>query len=312
MVSIISNLLENKSFDQYTKACLKDCFDLYSDSLSALDEAVVGFKSKDLDTAAINLSATFDNSVTCEDQFKDKKGETSSPLTMENRVYFQLNEVVEVLGVVVLLQLLRWWVIEDGEEKRSKEKTNPTPSYFPRALFFASSSSSSSSSLLLLHDREYNFFKFFVQLLCDRDTVCLCDEILDSAVTNQNVNQKLIDLFEAMFFTELYAFETRKLVERLINYVIYKCNILELQLSRKPPSTPWPVSLAVPPVMFAFWVFRSWSESCLAYHRELLQSSLQLISPPLFQALLSCVEYSSSEIRHTCEDMKVLTAQAKE
>ena len=85
--------VKNKTFDQYTKACLKDCFDLYSDSLSALDDAVVAFKSKDLDTASINLSATLDNSVTCEDQFKDKKGETSSPLTMENRVYFQLNVI---------------------------------------------------------------------------------------------------------------------------------------------------------------------------------------------------------------------------
>ena len=28
-----------------------------------------------------------------------------------------------------------------------------------------------------------------------------------------------------MFFTELYASETRKLVERLINYVIYKVSI---------------------------------------------------------------------------------------
>ena len=81
------------TFDQYTKACLKDCFDLYSDSLSALDDAVVAFKSKDLDTASINLSATLDNSVTCEDQFKDKKGETSSPLTKENNVYFQLNVI---------------------------------------------------------------------------------------------------------------------------------------------------------------------------------------------------------------------------
>ncbi|KAG4933267.1 hypothetical protein JHK82_047571 [Glycine max] len=92
MVSIISNLLKNKTFDQYTKACLKDCFDLYSDSLSALDDAVVAFKSKDLDTAGINLSASLDNSVTCEDQFKDKKGETS-PITKENNVYFQLNVI---------------------------------------------------------------------------------------------------------------------------------------------------------------------------------------------------------------------------
>ncbi|KAG5063573.1 hypothetical protein JHK85_004756 [Glycine max] len=54
--------------------------------------------------------------------------------------------------------------------------------------------------------------------------------LLYSTVTNQNVNQKLIDLFQvgcllfslAVLFTELYASETRKLVERLINYVIYK------------------------------------------------------------------------------------------
>ncbi|XP_028230435.1 uncharacterized protein LOC114410688, partial [Glycine soja] len=42
-------------------------------ALGLIDDAVVAFKSKDLDTASINLSATLDNSVTCEDQFKDKK-----------------------------------------------------------------------------------------------------------------------------------------------------------------------------------------------------------------------------------------------
>ncbi|CAJ1943177.1 unnamed protein product [Sphenostylis stenocarpa] len=92
MVSIISKLMKDKTFDQYAKVCLRDCFDLYSDSLSDLDDAVVAFKSKDLDTAAINLSASLDNSVTCEDQFKDKKGE-ASPLTKENRVFFQLNVI---------------------------------------------------------------------------------------------------------------------------------------------------------------------------------------------------------------------------
>ncbi|TKY55528.1 putative invertase inhibitor [Spatholobus suberectus] len=92
MVSIISELLKNKSFDQYAKACLRDCFDLYSDSLSALDDAVVAFKSKDFDTANIKVSASLDCPVTCEDQFNDKKGETS-PLTKENHGYFQLNVI---------------------------------------------------------------------------------------------------------------------------------------------------------------------------------------------------------------------------
>ncbi|KAL2322951.1 hypothetical protein Fmac_027330 [Flemingia macrophylla] len=92
MVSIISELLKSKGFDQYAKGCLKDCFDLFKDSLSELDDAVVAFKSKDLNTAAIKMSATLDNSVTCEDQFKDKKGE-KSPLTKENHDYYQLNVI---------------------------------------------------------------------------------------------------------------------------------------------------------------------------------------------------------------------------
>lgn len=92
MVSIISELLKNKGYDPYAKGCLRDCFDLYKDSLSDLDDVVAAFKSKDLDTAAIKLSATLDSSVTCEDQFKDKKGE-KSPLTKENHVYFQLNVI---------------------------------------------------------------------------------------------------------------------------------------------------------------------------------------------------------------------------
>lgn len=92
IISKVLKLLRNQSFDQYAKACLRDCFDLYTDSLSDLEDAMVALKSKDLDTAGIKVSAALDNSVTCEDQFKDKKGETS-PLTKENYVYFQLNVI---------------------------------------------------------------------------------------------------------------------------------------------------------------------------------------------------------------------------
>lgn len=91
MLPIIKELLKNlTSDDQYVKACLQDCFDLYKDSLSSLEDAAVAFKSKDLYSANINLSASLDDSITCEDQFKDKTGKTS-PLTWENHVYFQLN-----------------------------------------------------------------------------------------------------------------------------------------------------------------------------------------------------------------------------
>ena len=100
-VSMISKFLKDKSFDKYAKVCLQDCYDLYSDSLSDLDDAVVAFKQKDFDTAATKLSASLDNSVTCEVQFKDKKGE-KSPLTKENKVYFQLNVIS-----LAFIQMLR-------------------------------------------------------------------------------------------------------------------------------------------------------------------------------------------------------------
>ncbi|XP_019430486.1 PREDICTED: putative invertase inhibitor isoform X2 [Lupinus angustifolius] len=92
IIANILKLLNNQTFSQYTKACLKDCFDLYKGSISTLNDAMVAFKSKDFGTANIKLSAALDTSVTCEDQFKDKKGEVS-PLTKENKVYFQLNVI---------------------------------------------------------------------------------------------------------------------------------------------------------------------------------------------------------------------------
>ncbi|KAK7251839.1 hypothetical protein RIF29_35401 [Crotalaria pallida] len=90
IISNIVKLLKNQTFDKYAKACLKDCYDLYNDSLSTLEDAMVAFKSKDFGTVNIKLSAAMDGSVTCEDQFKDKKGEVS-PLTKENNDFFQLN-----------------------------------------------------------------------------------------------------------------------------------------------------------------------------------------------------------------------------
>lgn len=92
IISIISEQMKNQTYDQYMKGCLKDCFDLYNDSLSSLEDALAAFKSNDLDTANINVSAALDSSDTCEDQFKEKEGEIS-PLTKENHDYFQLNAI---------------------------------------------------------------------------------------------------------------------------------------------------------------------------------------------------------------------------
>ncbi|KAL1333392.1 hypothetical protein HN51_062219 [Arachis hypogaea] len=92
IISKISRLLRNKNYlvDPYVRACLKDCFDLYHDSLYSLEDAAAAFRSKDFYTAITKLSAASDDPTTCEDQFKEKKG-VSSPLTKDNQVYYQLN-----------------------------------------------------------------------------------------------------------------------------------------------------------------------------------------------------------------------------
>ncbi|CAL0313685.1 unnamed protein product [Lupinus luteus] len=92
IIANILKLLNNQTFSQHTKACLKDCSRIYKGSISTLNDAIVAFKSKDFGTANIKLSAALDSSVTCEDQFKLNKGEVS-PLTKENKVYFQLNAI---------------------------------------------------------------------------------------------------------------------------------------------------------------------------------------------------------------------------
>ena len=90
IVSKISKLLKDQTFSRYEKNCLKDCSELYSDARSELEDAVGAFKSGDLYTANIKVSSAMDASVTCEDQFKDKKA-AKSPLTKDNNIYFQIN-----------------------------------------------------------------------------------------------------------------------------------------------------------------------------------------------------------------------------
>ncbi|KAK4260286.1 hypothetical protein QN277_003426 [Acacia crassicarpa] len=89
IVSTISNLLKDSKFSDNAKKFLKDCSDGYSDSLSYLDEAIGSLKSKDFNSANIKVSAALEASVDCEDEFKE--GNEKSPLTEENKVYFELN-----------------------------------------------------------------------------------------------------------------------------------------------------------------------------------------------------------------------------
>ncbi|PON48403.1 Pectinesterase inhibitor domain containing protein [Trema orientale] len=91
IASNISNLLRQKTevvIDPYAKGCLKDCSELYSDAISALRDAKLDIESNDFEKANVDISSAMDASSTCEDGFKEKKGEVS-PLTKENSVFFQ-------------------------------------------------------------------------------------------------------------------------------------------------------------------------------------------------------------------------------
>ncbi|GMI63976.1 hypothetical protein like AT5G46930 [Hibiscus trionum] len=92
MGSIISKLLSKKSLEQYVRSCLEDCSELYSDAGSDLSRGQQAFEGKDYGTANTVVSAAMDGAVTCEDQFKEKKG-VVSPLTKENQDFFQLTAI---------------------------------------------------------------------------------------------------------------------------------------------------------------------------------------------------------------------------
>jgi pectinesterase inhibitor-like protein len=91
IASKISELLKGQSFDmqKYARSCLKDCFQLYMDAVSSLKDAMRAFKSRDFATANMEVSSAMDASSTCQDGFKEKKGQ-ASPLTKDNQIFFQL------------------------------------------------------------------------------------------------------------------------------------------------------------------------------------------------------------------------------
>ncbi|KAB2021454.1 hypothetical protein E1A91_D07G144000v1 [Gossypium mustelinum] len=90
--SKISKLLDNKRVGMFARNCLKDCSELYSLAGSSLEAGLDAFQAVDYGTANAEISAALDAPVTCEDQFKEKKG-LVSPLTKENNNFRQLTAI---------------------------------------------------------------------------------------------------------------------------------------------------------------------------------------------------------------------------
>ncbi|CAA2945754.1 invertase inhibitor [Olea europaea subsp. europaea] len=97
----IENLIENNEWDSYTKQCLSDCFELFSDAISSAKQAMKYYYERHYGDANVQLSAILNDATTCEDGFKEKKG-VVSPLTKRNCDTFQLSAIA--LSAVNMLQ----------------------------------------------------------------------------------------------------------------------------------------------------------------------------------------------------------------
>ncbi|GAB2267508.1 hypothetical protein Dimus_002489 [Dionaea muscipula] len=70
-------------------SALKDCKELYTDSIPDLRDATRDYKANRFRDANIKVSSVIDASTTCEDGFSDEG--VASPLTKRNNVTFQLS-----------------------------------------------------------------------------------------------------------------------------------------------------------------------------------------------------------------------------
>ncbi|XP_047315016.1 putative invertase inhibitor [Impatiens glandulifera] len=94
-------LKNNLTMDPFVKSCLMDCFDLYSDAMLSVKQAMKSFNFQRYDDANIQISSIMDAASTCEDGFKERKG-LVSPLKKRNDDAFALSAIV--LSIMNLLQ----------------------------------------------------------------------------------------------------------------------------------------------------------------------------------------------------------------
>lgn len=98
---LIKHMLRNKKLDPYVRQCLDDCFELFSDAIPSIKQAMRHYNAKRFDDANVVISSIMDDSTTCEDGFKERRG-VVSPLSKRNADAFQLSAVA--LSVMRMLQ----------------------------------------------------------------------------------------------------------------------------------------------------------------------------------------------------------------
>ncbi|XP_060215734.1 putative invertase inhibitor [Lycium barbarum] len=97
----IKNLMEDRNLEPYVRMCLSDCFELYSDSIPSIKQAIRNYDLKRYVDTNIQISSIMDAATTCEDGFAEKEGAVSR-LKERNGYTFQLSAIA--LSIMKLLQ----------------------------------------------------------------------------------------------------------------------------------------------------------------------------------------------------------------
>ncbi|KAF5729671.1 putative Plant invertase/pectin methylesterase inhibitor superfamily protein [Tripterygium wilfordii] len=100
-VSTIKSMLSNGNYSSVSSACLGDCFELYSDAVSTLVDAIEAFLIGNYGIANVRLSAVMTATSTCDEGFREMK--EVSPLAKHNYSLFQLCDIP--LCIINLLSL---------------------------------------------------------------------------------------------------------------------------------------------------------------------------------------------------------------
>ncbi|KAK4476463.1 hypothetical protein RD792_005749 [Penstemon davidsonii] len=98
----IKQLIKNNKLDPYARQCLDDCFELFSDAISSVKQAMSYYNAKRFDDANVQISSIMDAATTCEDGFKERGSGVLSPLGKRNNDTFQLSAVA--LSIMNLIQ----------------------------------------------------------------------------------------------------------------------------------------------------------------------------------------------------------------
>ncbi|GFP91038.1 putative invertase inhibitor [Phtheirospermum japonicum] len=100
--SYIKRLMRyNGKWNPYSKQCLSDCFDLFSDATDYIEDAMNYYDTEKFDDANERITSVMDGVTTCEDGFKERRG-VVSPLSKRNDDVFRLSAVA--LSVMRMVQ----------------------------------------------------------------------------------------------------------------------------------------------------------------------------------------------------------------